>query len=270
MNVTPTLRAAARGAALLLVGLAACRPPSDEVIRINPKSFDAADEAAIARRLVSESWRNENVAVIEPDRGEFTDGAYHYLRPLVTSLVQQGAVTRRDSFAWEVHLVLDAEPHAYTLPGGQIVVHTGLLVDLADEAECVGILAREVALAETGAAMAALDRQVEDNVTLGDMILGNLVPLDHVIEALPTLRYTPAEVAAADSLAALLVCDTDYEERGLTRAATGFDELAAYHEARPTDLAWAARFDADVAACPGADSLYAARYREMVARFVPR
>ena len=261
------------GAAAVFAGLclgSACRKESVEIIRIKPTSFTAEDEAAIGRRLASESWRNENVAVIEPDRGEFTDGVYHFLRPLVRGLVAQPAVTRRDSFEWEVHVVLDREPHAYTLPGGQIVLHTGLLNGITSEAECVGILAREIALAESGAAMAALDRQVDDNVTLGDMILGNLVPLDHIIEALPQLAYTAEEMRVADSLAAELVCPSDYEERGLPMAVGKFEGEVMYNIARPAEPAWTSRFEARVAECPGADSLYARRYRRMLSAHVPR
>ncbi len=255
--------------AVVLLTTGACRQDDGGLIRINPQSFSAADEATIGARLIMERWRDENINVIEAESGAFTDGAYLYLRPLIKQLVDQPGVTRRDSFDWNIHLVLDDQAHAYTLPGGQLVMHTGLLHQLRNEAEFVGICAREVALAEQGAAMAALDRQVEDNVTLGDMILGNVVPLDHIIEQLPLLNYTEAELAEADSLAARLVCPSDYEERGLTQAVGQLSDSSRYVVARPANRHWLNTFNTRVSECPGADSLYTARYKEMLGLYVP-
>jgi len=258
------------GLSCFLLLVTSCRSDDTETIRLNPQTFDAADEAAIGRRLSNESWRNENVIRITPDNGEFTDGAYFYLRPLMQGLLDQSFITRRDSFDWQIHLVLDPTPHAYTLPGGQIVVHTGLMHQLKNEAECVGILAREIALSEIGAPMEALDRQVEDNVTLGDMILGNIVPLDHIVEALPQIRYTEAQMGAADSIAAKLVCESDYEERGLTLSVKRLPEDAPYRVARPANRHWLTTFDSRVSECPGSDSLYSHRFMDVIGHTVPK
>lgn len=270
MNRLPTAVLALAGAlAVAVVALPSCRSDEGGLVRINPKTFDAADEAAIGRRLGAELWRDADLVLLEPEAGSFTDGAYRYLAPLLSGLTEQGHVTRRDSFAWAVTLVLDEDPRAYTLPGGQIYVHTGLLYALDNEAELVGVLAREIALAEQGAAMAALDRQVEDNVTLGDLILGNVVPLDHVVQALPAMSYTAEELGRADSLAARLVCQSDYEERALATATARLAAGTSYGEARPLPLGWRADFESRVGACPGADSLYVRRYRATLRTYVP-
>ena len=271
-----TLTAAA--AALALACAQACDPDAgDAPARYDPSTFTAADEEAIAKALERERYRDESVVVIAPEADRFTDGAYDYLRPVLRELVDQPAVTRRDSFAWDLWLVLDDDPHAYTLPGGRIVLHTGLLHALADEAELAGVLAREIALAEIGAAMAALDREVDDNVTLGDMIVGTPVPLDALVARLPHLAYDPADVARADSLAALLLCPGDREELAVGTALGRVGDLgpgSRYEAARPlpdgtSRGAWAAAWGARVSACGGPDSLYAARYRAAVGAYVP-
>jgi len=253
----------------LLFLISACRPDDTETIRINPQTFDAADEAAIGNRLSNESWRNENVTRITPDNGEFTDAAYFYLRPLLEGLVDQPFVTRRDSFDWQVHLILDNSPHAYTLPGGQIMLHTGLMHSLENEAECIGILAREIALAEIGAPMAALDREIEDNVMLGDLILGNVVPLDHIIEKLPNIKYRESEMGRADSIAAKIVCASDYEERGLTLSVKRLSDESAYVNARPANRHWVTTFTSRISECPGADSLLRASLQALLQNSLP-
>ena len=250
--------------------LSSCRKEDGGVIRLKPTHFSAADESIIASRLLEENWQSANIFMLEPDAGSFTDGAYRYLTPLLDQLVDQPDVSRRDSLAWDLRLVLDERPHAYSLPGGKIIMHTGLLNALQNEAEYIGILAREVALSEIGASMACFQRQVDDNVLLGDILLGNEVELTEIIQEIPNLRYSLSEVEAADSLAALLVCQSDYEERGLTIAVHNLPEASQYTQARPTQRRWDINFDERVEDCPGADSLYTRRYREMLSRYMPR
>ena len=254
----------------ILILAAGCRQDSTEFVRLNPQTFDAAQEALIGDRLMEGPWRNQNIALLEPDAGDFTDAAYDYLRPLLRELVDQDHVTRRDSFAWSIYLVLDGDTHAYTLPGGKLVVHTGLLHALPHEAACIGIFAREVALAETGAAMAAYDRLVEDNVALGDLILGQPTDaIEELIRLAPQVAYSAAELARADSLAARLVCGSNYDQVALVTAVDGFEASCAYAQARPTYPRWRETFRSRVDACAGADSLFAGRYRAMLRRAVP-
>ena len=247
----------------------ACTRKDGEVVRERPESFTAAAEAAIGAALTDADWRKANVPALVPGEVGYDAKAFDYLRPLLRELTQQAAVSRRDSFAWDIHLVLDRSAHAYTLPGGQIVLHTGLLHQLDNEAECVGVLAREVALAERGAAMAAYDRAVEDNVLLGDLLLGNETDTELLLGLAATVEYTPAELRAADSLAAALVCPSNYLHEGLTVAVARLPEASAYRMARPTDEDWAGEFAARVEDCVGTDSTYAVRYVEMLRRAVP-
>ncbi len=260
-------------ALIFLLGLSACRQESIEVIRINPQTFSAVDETLIGDALFADvtSWRNENIAVLAADEGAFTDAAYAYLRPLLQELVNLDHVTRRDSLHWSIHLVLDTAVHAYTLPGGHLVVHTGLLHALDHEAACVGILAREVAIAESGAAMAAFDRVIEDNVELGNLILGNETQaLGELIRLAPTVSYTSDELAAADSLAARIICTSNYLHEALPEAVAGFEALAAYREARPARASWRQTFNSRVSECVGTDSLYVQRYKSILRLAVPR
>ena len=257
---------------LLAVALAAvthaCQREEGEIVREKPTTFAAAEEVKIGATLTDADWSEAGVPLLVPGAEGYDPEAYDYLRPLVRGLTQQAGVTRRDSFAWDVLLVRDDETHAYTLPGGQIVLHTGLLHALANEAECVGILAREIALAEQGAAIAAYDRVVEDNVLLGDLLLGNATELPRLVALTSTVRYTPRELRAADSLAARLVCPSDYLHEGLLDAVRRIPGRSPYHKARPSQRGSAVRFAARVRDCAGSDSTYAKRYRGLVQRAV--
>lgn len=49
----------------------------------------------------------------------------------------------RKDFAYEFHVVNDNSPNAFTIPGGRIYVHTGLL-KMADDNELAGVIAHEI------------------------------------------------------------------------------------------------------------------------------
>lgn len=256
--LNPIYRATLAFFAIML--LFSCRKEGKQLVRIKPTSFNASDEDKIGRRVMTETWRNEELTFLVADNGAFTDEIFHYLRPLMRGLVEQGGVTRRDSFKWEIHIVLDDKKHAISLPGGQIILYSGLLKSISSEAECVGVLAREIALIEQGSAMKALDRVVENNVTLGDMIIGNIVPLDHIIEKIPDIAYTENELISADSLAALLVCPSNYDEEGLVQAMKYLKPDDPYLVHRPNKQNWEFLFRTKVNGCIGQDSLYSNRY----------
>ncbi len=256
------------GVFILLLALMGCRPEGGEQVRINPQRFDAAQENLIGARLLTDLDADGEIRTLTPDDDRLSDSAYYYLTPLLRSVARQPAVTRRDSFAWEVRLIEDTTARVYTLPGGRIVLHTGLLRRLDSEAELVGMLAREVAFAQTGASMRALDRAVEDNVVLGDLILGNAHDTRFLLRELPGLHYTLDEVAAADQLVTDLICNSDYEELALTQLVDRLGE-DAYRIARPTVSDWKPAFTLRVATCPGADSSYVQRYRRAVDAFLP-
>ena len=259
-------------ASALLFTSASCREDVVGVtVRLNPRAFSAADESLISRSLFDADWRAANVPLLVPGAPGYNEKAGAYLSPILEQLVMQADVTRRDSFDWRLHLVLGADEHAYALPGGQIVMHTGFLHSLDNEAEYVGVLARAVALSEQGAAMAAYDRAVEDNVLLGDLLLGNdETDFPFLIQLAATVQYTPEELAAADSLAAALVCPSNYLHEALTGAVRDIPEGTAYRRAHPTVVGWDSIYEARVADCVGTDSLYADRYRELLRRAVPK
>ena len=266
--VKPSTAVLLLAAALAVVG--ACRPEVGATVRLNPRTFTSADEAAIATALFDANWRAANVPLLQPGTPGYNEKAGAYLTPLLEQLVTQAAVTRRDSFDWSVRLVLGSDEHAYALPGGQIVLHTGFLHALPDEAAYVGVLARAVALVEQGAAMAAYDRAVEDNVLLGDLILGNGdTDLALLVNLASTVTYTPEELAAADALAAELVCPSNYLHEALPLAVAAIPEGTAYRRAHPTLEGWDATFNTQVGACVGTDSTYATRYQEMLRRTIP-
>src|SRR5262249_8622503 len=79
-------------------------------------------------------------------------------------------------FAWEFRLVRDRQVNAFCLPGGKVVVYTGILPVCANEAGLATVMGHEIghALASHGAERMAQERivkigQVGVAVSVGDM-----------------------------------------------------------------------------------------------------
>jgi len=88
------------------------------------------DEVALGR-LTFDSMRR---GMTLKDQGP----AYEAARSMVASL------TRDSRFTYEVHIAQDESPNAFALPGGVIVVHTGLIAATTRAEELAGVLAHEV------------------------------------------------------------------------------------------------------------------------------
>ncbi len=92
-----------------------------------------AQEVEIGRQMASEVARQmvviENPSLTGP------------LRSMGNRLVS--ALPRRD-FDYQFFVVQDASPNAFTIPGGSIYVHTGLLNFVSDASELAGVLGHEI------------------------------------------------------------------------------------------------------------------------------
>jgi predicted Zn-dependent protease len=96
----------------------------------------------IAERVSIEHERALGQMSFDAMRGGLTlrhDGAaYETTRAIVTRL------TTGSRFTYEVHIAQDDTPNAFALPGGIIVVHTGLIEVTKRPEELAGVLAHEV------------------------------------------------------------------------------------------------------------------------------
>ena len=115
-------------------------------------------------------------------------------------------LTRGSPFTYEFDLVEDASVNAFAMPGGFVVVHTGLLA-LADNAEQVaGVLAHEIQHVEQRHSLKAMAKSLGLAVSVR-MVLGDLGGLTSVGSDLLGLKFSRENEAQADreGLKALVV-----------------------------------------------------------------
>ena len=81
-------------------------------------------------------------------------------------------VANRSDFSWEFNLVEDKAMNAYCLPGGKVVVYTGILTAARNDDQLATVISHEIAhaLARHGA-----ERMSSAKVQQGVQLLGNVV-----------------------------------------------------------------------------------------------
>ncbi len=83
-------------------------------------------------------------------------------------------VANRDDFNWEFNLVENSAKNAYCLPGGKVVVYTGILEVAQNDDQLATVIAHEIAhaLARHGAERMSTTLLAQGAQTIGSIILG--------------------------------------------------------------------------------------------------
>ncbi len=104
----------------------------EEVMSLSNQSFTEYMKTAKA------STNKTNTAMVVKVGKNIAAAVEQYLR-------NNGMANAVSSFAWEFHLVQDAQPNAFCMPGGKIVVNEGILPYTKTEAGLAIVLGHEVA-----------------------------------------------------------------------------------------------------------------------------
>ena len=117
---------------------------------------------------------------------------------------------------WSVHVINNDEmKHAFTVPGGELFISTGMLKSFEREHELFYILTFEAAMMNEGW---LLDRLIEEynSLTINNLIeglpTGNSVTISDVATDLPLLIYDEETVEMADKITVESICKTSLVE----------------------------------------------------------
>jgi len=117
-------------------------------------------------------------------------------------------------FAWAVNLVADPTPAVTVYPGGRLLVHDALLsqTGLADD-EVAAILAHMIAHSLLGHDTARVVERAGADFTAADPNRRVLAVADASAAVLPSVRYTPEEIDAADRESVQLMARGGFDPR---------------------------------------------------------
>lgn len=265
----------------LFIGLLqSCRPDpqQDIVVGQSKDEFDESDQVIIGNAIstmINDSSNGFNV-LAEEDYQE----VYRHLNTLIDQISNTTTVQRRGQFDWKISILEnDDELNAFITPGGHLYIYTGLLKFMEGEHELIGLIAHEIAYADSDNVINQLKLEF-GNKNLSKVISNDLdsdVIVLEIAYALGDMVFDEKEIRAADQFSMDIVCDFEWDGGGLlsllTRGGGDQQNNIKWLQARPvTDT----RIDEltnfiynRVEACGVIDSTYYQRYQEMVIDKLP-
>jgi predicted Zn-dependent protease len=277
LRILPIIMGLLAVAAFMIKG---CQPGPfgrHQVVALNPEQ-EASLGLQAYREVLSQSERIERGPVLDAVRtvaGRLAAAAKNERFLEMTQLPPQ-------DFDWQVEVVQSGEVNAFCLPGGKIVVYTGILPVAETDAGLATVLGHEIshALAHHGAERMAQQQIVQIGMQAANGSLGDLDPQQrqHVLQLLNTgakygiLKYSRSHESEADHMGVLLLAAAGYDPREsvkfwerMARFSEGksppeFASTHPSHETRIRDLtAW----------IPAAEPLYEAASRRTKTQWLP-
>tara|TARA_B110000046_G_scaffold35749_1_gene39023 strand:- start:41419 stop:41757 length:339 start_codon:yes stop_codon:yes gene_type:complete len=86
--------------------------------------------------------------------------AYNYIRGLKDSILNTGEIDFREEFAWQVDIIEDDSTlNAFATLAGYFYFYTGLIKDLQNEDDLMGVMGHEIAHADKRHSVQQLQRE---------------------------------------------------------------------------------------------------------------
>jgi len=130
-------------------------------------------------------------------------------------------------FNFEIHVQVDPQMNAFTLPGGKIVFNTGLLNKATDVSEIFGVLAHEVAHVEQRHILKALSSRVGSLVgfvIVYSVLGGDAAAVVMQVQNFTSLSYSRWDESQADQRGLRFIQQSGFSGKGLV---SFFSKLAA-------------------------------------------
>lgn len=156
------------------------------------------------------------------------------LQPLIQPLLDANPDQR---FSYKFHINRDEEVNAFALPGGYVVINSGLIIKAETPEELLGVVAHEIAhvTEQHGVRniIGSAGIYLTINALLGDMT-GLLALIADAAPFLLTQSYSRSFETAADEKGVALLQQANINPRGLT---TFFEKLREEEEKRLKEMA---------------------------------
>ena len=131
------------------------------------------------------------------------------------------AVSGRDDFDWEFHVIEDETPNAFALPGGKVGVHTGLFKGVDNDDQLAAVMAHEVghAIARHGSERISTQLLLQAGLAGLGIVAGTEGGNQYVQMAATAatlgivLPFTRNQESEADEIGVILMAQAGYDPR---------------------------------------------------------
>jgi predicted Zn-dependent protease len=145
---------------------------------------------------------------------------YDRVQRITKRLIPQTAIFRPDApqWHWEVNVQTSKEVNAYCMPGGKVMVYTGLIKQLnATDAELATVLGHEIAHALREHSRERISRQYAEQLALAGLAVatgageGTMALANQVSQVTFTLPHSREQEAEADRIGLELMARAGYD-----------------------------------------------------------
>jgi len=143
--------------------------------------------------------------------------AYSEIESIKNNILNSGYVKHKDDFEWSIKIVEDDSIlNAFCLPGGYIVVYTGLIKYLDTEDELAGVLGHEIAHADLRHSSNQLLKSYGINLFLKLIFGFDSSFLIDMASNLLDLSFSRSHETAADDKSVEYLSKTNYDPRAIS------------------------------------------------------
>ncbi len=198
--------------------ISSCRPdPSQDIVVGESKNeFDESDQMVIGE-AISDIINDPFYGFEVLDESDYQE-LYTHLNGLMSQIVNTVTVERREDFDWKISVLKDdKEVNAFMVPGGHLYIYSGFLKYLHGEHELVGMIAHEVAYADSDLLINRLKNEFGSanlSKLLFDTNEKTLIASD-IATMLKDIEYSEGEVLDADLFCTDIICQFVWDGDGI-------------------------------------------------------
>jgi len=255
-----------------------CRPdPGDDIIVGESKHEFGVDDQIIIGTAISEIIKDPAYDFHLLDKADYQE-VYEHVNTLMDQVTNTVMVDRREKFDWQVSILNnDEEANAFMVPGGHLYINTGLLKFLKGEHELIGVIAHEIAYADSDI---LINRMRDD---FGSKALSKILSNDpdredillQIATDLKDLAVTQEQIDEADTYAVEIICEFLWDSHGLVSVLErGSEDTRPINwlQSKPTDTRRMYRLKdliKNQGSCGVTDSTYEERYEAKILKRLP-
>lgn len=190
----------------------------NQVVAISP-----AEEAQLGLQAYKEVLSTSRVISNGPVVESVHSVTDRLIKAVKNPAFQQRIGTKLPDFDWELEIVQDNQVNAFCLPGGKIVVYTGILPVAVNEAGLATVIGHEIshALAHHGAERMAQQQIASIGMTAAGASIGDMDPAkrQQIMQVLNAgakfgiLKYSRGHESEADHMGLLLMAAAGFDPR---------------------------------------------------------
>lgn len=200
-------------ALFLLISLCSCGDDEKVIGSLALDEYTPENNLIIGRAIDAEANNIYNVVTTE-EASEVVE----YINQIFDLVINTSTIRNREIYDWQISLIADTtQTTVFSVPNGHIYIYSGLLNFLETESQLLALLAHETYYIDEGVGTTYLE-SVFSKTQLGDIILQNgAADVVAMAAELPSIKFSPNSVEAADQFSVELLCPYVYEPRGLVK-----------------------------------------------------